>query len=89
MDKIIALKNLFICIIIVIMFLFMKDDGIIDYRVLLNDKNRLLSTIEKKSNELYDLKQENILLEKDNQHIEKIAREKYFFLFPNETIINF
>tara|TARA_Y100000996_G_C22246599_1_gene529992 strand:+ start:94 stop:363 length:270 start_codon:yes stop_codon:yes gene_type:complete len=89
MDKIITLKNLFICIIIVIMFLFMKDDGIIDYRVLLNDKNRLLSTIEKKSNELYDLKQENILLEKDNQHIEKIAREKYFFLFPNETIINF
>ena len=89
MDKIITLKNLFICIILVIMFLFMKDDGIIDYRVLLNDKNRLLSTIEKKSNELYDLKQENILLEKDNQHIEKIAREKYFFLFPNETIINF
>ena len=89
MDKIITLKNLFICIIIMIMFLFMKDDGIIDYRVLLNDKNRLLSTIEKKSNELYDLKQENILLEKDNQHIEKIAREKYFFLFPNETIINF
>lgn len=89
MDKIITLKNLFICIIIVIMFLFMKDDGIIDYRLLLNNKNRLLSEIQEKSNELYDLKQENILLEKDNQHIEKIAREKYFFLFPNETIINF
>ena len=89
MDKIINLKNLFICIILAIMFLFMKDDGIIDYRVLLNDKNRLLSKIQEKSNELYDLKQENILLEKDNHHIEKIAREKYFFLFPNETIINF
>jgi|TARA_B100001540_G_C15486797_1_gene497258 cell division protein FtsB len=89
MDKIINLKNLFICIILAIMFLFMKDDGIIDYRLLLNNKNRLLSEIQEKSNELYDLKQENILLEKDNQHIEKIAREKYFFLFPNETIINF
>jgi len=89
MDKIITLKNLFICIILMIMFLFLKDDGIIDYRLLLNNKNELLSKISNKSNELYDLKQENILLEKDNKHIEKIAREKYFFLFPNETIINF
>ena len=89
MDKIITLKNLFICIILMIMFLFLKDEGILDYRVLLNKKNELLSQITEKSNELYDLKQENILLEKDNQHIEKIAREKYFFLFPNETIINF
>ena len=89
MDKIITLKNLFICIILMIMFLFLKDDGILDYRLLLNNKNQLLSKINKKSNELYDLKQENILLEKDNQYIEKIAREKYFFLFPNETIINF
>ena len=89
MDKIITFKNLFICAVLLIMFLFLKDDGIIDYRVLLNNKNELLSKINKKSNELYDLKQENVLLEKDNQHIEKIAREKYFFHFPNETIINF
>ena len=89
MDKIITFKNLFICIVLLIMFLFLKDAGIIDYRVLLNNKNELLSKINKKSNELYDLKQENLFLEKDNQYIEKIAREKYFFLFPNETIINF
>lgn len=89
MDKIITFKNLFICVVLLIMFLFLKDDGIIDYRVLLNHKNELLSKINKKSNELYDLKQENVLLENDNQYIEKIAREKHFFLFPNETIINF
>ena len=89
MDKIITFKNLFICVVLLIMFLFLKDDGIIDYQVSLNNKNELLSKINKKSNELYDLKQQNILLEKDNQYIEKIAREKYFFLFPNETIINF
>jgi len=89
MDRIITFKNLFICVVLLIMFLFLKDDGIIDYQVSLNNKNELLSKINQKSNELYDLKQENVLLEKDNQYLEKIAREKYFFLFPNETIINF
>tara|TARA_B100001142_G_scaffold96284_2_gene98121 strand:- start:7749 stop:8018 length:270 start_codon:yes stop_codon:yes gene_type:complete len=89
MDKIITLKNLFICIVIMVMFLFMKDDGIIDYSSLSNNKNELLSKIQKKSKELDDLKKENQLLENDDQYIEKIAREKYFFLFPDETIINF
>ena len=89
MDKIITLKNLFICIVIMVMFLFMKDDGIIDYSSLLNNKNELSSKIQKKSKELDDLKKENQLLENDDQYIEKIAREKYFFLFPDETIINF
>jgi len=89
MDKIITLKNLFICIIIMIMGLFLKNDGILDYRLLLNNKNQLSTIITKKSNELYDLKQENELLENDPEYIEKIAREKYFFLLPNETIINF
>ena len=89
MDKIITLKNLFICIVIMVMFLFMKDDGIIDYSSLLNNKNELSSKIQKKSKELDDLKKENQLLENDDQYIEKIAREKYFFLFPYETIINF
>tara|TARA_B100001250_G_scaffold143644_1_gene122944 strand:- start:248 stop:517 length:270 start_codon:yes stop_codon:yes gene_type:complete len=89
MDRIITFKNLFICVVLLVMFLFLKDDGIIDYQVLLNDKNELLSKINQKSNELDDLKQENVLLEQDNQYLEKIAREKHFFLFPNETIINF
>ena len=89
MDKILSLKNLFILIVIITMFLFLKDDGIIDYQTLLNERNQLLSKVNKKSNQLDDLKEENRLLKNNDQYIEKIAREKYFYLFPKETIINF
>ncbi len=71
------------------MFLFLKDDGIIEYRQLLGVRNQLSSEINLKSDKLYELKKESILLEKNPQYIEKIAREKWFFHFPNETIINF
>ena len=89
MDKILSLKNLFILIVIITMFLFLKDDGVIDYQTLLNERNQLLSKINEKSNQLDDLKKENRLLKNNDQYIEKIAREKYFYLFPKETIINF
>lgn len=89
MDKILSLKNLFILIVIITMFLFLKDDGVIDYQTLLNERNQLLSKVNEKSNQLDDLKEENRLLKNNDQYIEKIAREKYFYLFPKETIINF
>ena len=89
MDKILSLKNLFILIVIITMFLFLKDDGIIDYQTLLNERNQLLSKVNEKSNQLDDLKEENRLLKNNDQYIEKIAREKYFYIFPKETIINF
>ena len=89
MDKILSLKNLFILIVIITMFLFLKDDGVIDYQTLLNERNQLLSKINEKSNQLDDLKKENRLLKNNDQYIEKIAIEKYFYLFPKETIINF
>ena len=89
MDKILSLKNLFILIVIITMFLFLKDDGVIDYQTLLNERNQLLSKINEKSNQLDDLKEENRLLKNNDHYIEKIAREKYFYLFPKETIINF
>jgi len=89
MDKILSSNNLFILAIIIIIFLFLKDDGIIDYQSLLTERNQLLSNINDKSDQLYDLRQENILLQHNDQYIEKIAREKYFYLFPKETIINF
>ena len=71
------------------MFLFLKDDGLIDYQRLTNERNQLLSTIQDESNSLDDLKKENIQLQENDRYIEKIAREKWFFRFPNETIINF
>ena len=89
MGKIFSFQNLFILSIILIMFLFLKDDGLIDYQRLANEHNQLLSTIHDKSNALYDLKKENIQLQQNDRYIEKIAREKWFFRFPNETIINF
>ena len=71
------------------MFLLIKDDGIIDYQNLLNKKNQLLSEINILSLKLSDLKHENLLLQSNDQYIEKIAREKYFYIFPKEIIINF
>ena len=89
MDKILSLKILFILIVILTMFLFLKDDGVIDYQTLLNEHNQLLSAVNEKSDQLFNLKRENIMLQNNDQYIEKIAREKYFYLFPKETIINF
>ena len=89
MGKIFSFKNLFILSIILIMFLFLKDDGLLDYQRLTNERNQLLSTIQAESNSLDDLKKENIQLQENDRYIEKIAREKWFFRFPNETIINF
>tara|TARA_A100001037_G_C15053871_1_gene591419 strand:- start:783 stop:1052 length:270 start_codon:yes stop_codon:yes gene_type:complete len=89
MGKIFSFKNLFILSIILIMFLFLKDDGLIDYQRLANERNQLLSTIQDESNSLYDLQKENERFKNDPIYIEKIAREKWFFRFPNETIINF
>ncbi len=89
MDKIFSIKNLFIFIIIAIIFLFLKDDGIIDYQTLVTQHNQLLIEMNDLSNQLYDLKKENLLLQNNNNYIEKIAREQYFYIFPNETIIHF
>ena len=33
------------------------------------------------------LKRNNQLLNNNNTYIEKIAREKYFYAYPNETMI--
>ena len=89
MGKILSFKNLFILSILLIMFLFLKDNGLLDYQRLTNERNQLLSTIQAESNSLDDLKKENIQLQENDRYIEKIAREKWFFRFPNETIINF
>ena len=89
MDKIFSIKNSFIFIIIATIFLFLKDDGIIDYQTLVTQHNQLLIEMNDLSNQLYDLKKENLLLQNNNNYIEKIAREQYFYIFPNETIIHF
>ena len=89
MDNILSFKNLFILVAILFTFLTIKEDGILDYQKLSNTHNQLLMKLNLLSIELYDLKRENILLQNNNQYIEKVAREQYFYIFPNETIIHF
>ena len=89
MDKLFSYKSVLTLLIIIIIFFSIKDDGIIEYQKLSREHSELLFKMSNLSQQLYDLKQENILLKNNDDYIEKIAREKYFYLFPSETIINF
>tara|TARA_B110000116_G_scaffold821_1_gene734 strand:+ start:335 stop:598 length:264 start_codon:yes stop_codon:yes gene_type:complete len=80
-------KLLFSLLIILILFSFLQENGILDneeekekYRNLLKEKSMLQDS-------LLVLKTNNQLLKSSNTYIEKIAREKYFYAYPNETII--
>ena len=89
MDKIFNFKNLLFFVILIISFMFVKSDGLIDlYKININERNHI-STINELSNELKILKVENFNLENSKHYIEKIARENHYFLFPNEKIIHF
>ena len=89
MDNILSIKNVIIVSFLMLIFLTIKNDGIIDYYRLSNQHIKLLLKEQDFENQLYELKQENRLLKYSNQYIEKIARENFFYLFPNETIIHF
>ena len=89
MDNIFSIKNLMIISFLILIFLTIKDDGIIDYYKLSNIHSQLLLKETELENQLYQLTKENGLLKNNTQYIEKIARENFFYLFPNETIIHF
>ena len=89
MDKVFSIKNLLIITFLILIFFVVKDDGIIDYQKLSSLHDKLLLEEQELENQLYYLKQENQLLKNNNSYIEKIAREQFFYLFPNETIIHF
>ena len=89
MDNIFSIKHLMIISFLILIFLTIKDDGIIDYYKLSNTHSQLLLKEQELENQLYQLIKENRLLKNDIQYIEKIARENFFYLFPNETIIHF
>ena len=89
MDNIFSIKNLMIISFLILIFLTIKDDGIIDYYKLSNIHSQLLLKETELENQLYQLIKENGLLKNNTQYIEKIARENFFYLFPNETIIHF
>ena len=89
MGKIFSIKNLLIITFLILIFFVIKDDGIIDYQKLSSIHTQLLLEEKELENQLYYLKQENQLLKNNNSYIEKIAREQFFYLLPNETIIHF
>ena len=80
-------KFLFSFLIILILFSFLKENGILDNE---KEKEKYHDLLKEKSilqDSLQVLKTTNQLLKSSNTYIEKIAREKYFYAYPNETII--
>ena len=83
MNKILA--TISICM---FLYLCLKNDGIIDYykasqhhQTLLNKQNIIVD-------ELEQIKSENKLLKHNKRYIEKIVREEYFYIYPDEIIIS-
>ena len=73
----------------IVIYFFIKNEGLIDYNQEYNYYYNLLSKKDSLSNELFELQIENKWLEDNKEYIEKIAREKYFYIYPDEKIINF
>ena len=76
----------FICL---IFYLFIKNDGLIDYYSEISMYKKLLSKKKQIDQELQIIKVENKLLKNNKRHIEKVAREEYFYIYPDEIIITF
>ena len=80
-------KFLFSFLIILILFSFLKENGILDNEEAKEKYSNLLKEKSMLQDSLLVLKTNNQLLKSSNTYIEKIAREKYFYAYPNETII--
>ena len=83
------MTKLFISIIICLSFyLFIKQDGLLDYYKGYNNYLILEEKQSKLNQELTKIINENRLLKNNNRYIEKTAREEHFFIYPNEIIIS-
>mgnify|MGYP001347810245 CR=1 FL=1 len=72
-----------------ILFLFIKSDGLMDCR---NQKAYYESLVLKKNKldqELNTIQTQNRLLKSNKRYIEKTAREEYFYIYPGEIIVSF
>ena len=72
-----------------IIYFFMKNDGLIDYYQTNQSYQKLLNQKYQLNQELAQLKKENNLLKNNKRYIEKVAREEYFYIYPDEIIITF
>jgi len=72
-----------------IIYFFVKNDGLIDYYQTNQSYQKLLNQKYQLNQELALLKKENNLLRNNKRYIEKVAREEYFYIYPDEIIITF
>tara|TARA_Y100000589_G_C26873773_1_gene515063 strand:+ start:285 stop:542 length:258 start_codon:yes stop_codon:yes gene_type:complete len=83
------MTKLFISIIICLSFyLFIKEDGLLEYYKGYNNYLTLEEEQFKLNQELKIIINENRLLKNNKRYIEKTAREEYFYIYPNEIIIS-
>ena len=84
------MNKLFLSILIcILLFLFIKSDGIIDYYSEQAYYQSLLSEKDQLDKELHAIQEQNHLLKTNKRYIEKVAREEYFYIYPDEIIISF
>lgn len=69
-------------------YLLLNSHGIITYLNLNNDIKKLNTEIENTRTQIKDLRERIDSLRNGNYTIEKIAREKYFMLKPNEQVFS-
>ena len=81
-------KIFFTISICLLFYLFIKKDGLLEYYKEYNNFIKLTEKKIKLQNDLSIITHENRLLKNNEQYIEKIAREEYFYIYPNEIIIS-
>lgn len=82
-------KFLLSALVCLIIYFFIKNDGLIDYYQTNQSYQKLLNQKHQLTQKLAILKKENNLLKNNKRYIEKNAREEYFYIYPDETIITF
>jgi len=82
-------KFLLSALVCLIIYFFIKDDGLIDYYQTNQSYQKLLNQKHQLTQKLAILKKENNLLKNNKRYIEKNAREEDFYIYPDETIITF
>ena len=89
MNILFNIRNSFALLIVMTLFLLMKQDGLVDLYNINSLNKKLLFEVNTLSKKLNSIKEENHLLRYDKYYIEKVARENYFYSYPNETIIHY
>jgi cell division protein FtsL len=86
-------KKIFIRLLIVaiilsaVTFLFLNENGVLKYIKMKGEINRLDNEIKKAEMKLQNLQEEIDSLNTKKEKIEKVARERYNMMLPNENVL--